>query len=169
MIKNFFKTGWRNLIKNKSYTGINILGLALGVSVCLVIFLIVSYELSYDRFHPGKERIYRIVGSSQFKDEPARKLGFVPSPLPMRVREQLSGLEQVTGFYNYYAKVTVPQGDKEAKVFEPSLREEPSPVIVAETPYFSIFQYQWKNFQRCRATFKQIKKSSVTIISGLPT
>jgi putative ABC transport system permease protein len=144
MIKNFFKTGWRNLLRNKGYTSINILGLALGISVCLVIFLLTSYELSYDRFHPGRERIYRVVGAVKFKEEPIRKLGYVPSPLPMRVREQITGLEQATGFYNYYAKVTIPQAaGKEAKEFAPPVSEQASPVIVAETPYFSIFQYQW--------------------------
>lgn len=142
MFRNFFKTGWRALIKNKAYAGINILGLALGISTCLVIFLFAQHELSYDTFHPGKERIYRIVGSMRFKNEAPRQMGYIPSPLPMRARERLTGFEQVTGFYNYYAKVTVPQAGREAKVFEP-LRDIPSPVIVAEAPYFSIFQYHW--------------------------
>jgi putative ABC transport system permease protein len=142
MFKSFLKTGWRSLTRNKAYTAINILGLALGISTCLVIFLIASHELSYDKFHPGKERIYRIVGSMQFKNEPPSQKGYVPSPLPMRVREQLTGFEQVTGFYNYYAKVTVPQAGGETKVFE-SRPDLPSPIIVAESPYFSIFPYQW--------------------------
>lgn len=142
MFRNFFKTGWRSLVRNKAYTGINILGLALGISACLVIFLIVNHELSYDTFHPDKERIYRIVGSRQFKKEAPQSLGYIPAPLPMRVREQLTGLEEVAGFYNYYAKITVPQAGNEVKSFE-SLRDLPSPVIVAEAPYFDIFQYQW--------------------------
>ncbi len=142
MFRNFFKTGWRALVRNKAYTGINILGLALGISACLVIFLIVNHELGYDTFHPDKERIYRIVGSRQFKKEAPQSLGYIPSPLPMRVRDQLTGLEDVAGFYNYYAKITVPQAGNEAKVFE-SLRDIPSPVIVAEAPYFAVFQYQW--------------------------
>jgi hypothetical protein len=142
MFSNLFKTGWRSLVRNKAYTSINILGLALGISCCLVIFLIVNHELSYDKFHPGKERMYRIVGSRQFKEEAPQPLGYVPTPLPMRVRERITGLEQATGFYNYYAKTTVPQAGKEAKVFE-SLREVPSTIIVAEAPYFAVFQYQW--------------------------
>lgn len=142
MFVNFFKPGWRTLLRNKGYTTINVLGLALGISSCLVIFLIASYELSYDRFHPNRDRIYRVVGASQFKQEGIRKKGYVPAPLPMRVREQVSGLEQATGFYNYYASVTVPQADQEARTFE-AKRDQPSPVIVAEPSYFSIFAYQW--------------------------
>jgi putative ABC transport system permease protein len=142
MIKNYLKIAWRNLKSNKAYASINIVGLALGISTCLIIFLIAQHELTYDTFHPGKEKIYRIVGSLKFKSEPPRPVGYVPPPLPMRVREELTGFEQVTGFYNYYAKVSVPQTGKEAKLFE-VIRDKPSPIIVAEAPYFSIFQYQW--------------------------
>lgn len=142
MFKNYLTIALRNFWRHKVFSLINIFGLGIGISVCLVIFLIANHELSYDQFHPGKERIYRIVGTTQFKQEAPRPLGYVPSPLPMRVREQLTGFEQVTGFYNYYAKVTVPQAGKKAKEFE-SLHDMPSPIIVAETSYFSIFQYQW--------------------------
>ncbi len=130
------------MLRNKGYTTINVLGLALGISSCLVIFLIASYELGYDRFHPNRDRVYRIVGASQFKNEAVRKKGYVPAPVPMRVREQVSGLEQVTAFHNYYASVTVPQPNQEARVFE-VVRDQPSPVIITEPSYFSIFTYQW--------------------------
>ena len=65
MLRNYFRIAFRSLSKNKLYTVINVLGLALGVSACLVIFLITHFELSYDRFHAEKDRIYRIVDESQ--------------------------------------------------------------------------------------------------------
>ncbi len=141
MLKNYFKIAWRNFQRNKVFSLINIFGLAIGISACLVIFLIAGHELSYDRFHPDKERIYRIVGTVQFKDEAPRKLGYVPSPLPMRVREQVTGLEHVAGFYNYYAKVTVPQPGK-ARDFQPT-HNMPSPIVVTGASYFSIFPHRW--------------------------
>ncbi|GAB5409758.1 MAG: ABC transporter permease [Balneolaceae bacterium] len=61
MLKNYFKIALRNLFRNKSYSFINILGLALGVSSCLFIFLYVQNELSYDNFHENSDRIYRIA------------------------------------------------------------------------------------------------------------
>ncbi|XHR97182.1 helix-turn-helix domain-containing protein [Mucilaginibacter sp. UC70_90] len=61
MFKNYFKIALRNLIRNKSYATINITGLAIGIAACLLIFLIVQYETSFDSFHPNKDRIYRIV------------------------------------------------------------------------------------------------------------
>ncbi|MGS2738560.1 ABC transporter permease [Sinomicrobium sp. M5D2P17] len=60
MIKNYFKIAWRNLLKNKMYSGINIGGLAMGITACLLILQYVSYELSYDDFHTEKDRIFRV-------------------------------------------------------------------------------------------------------------
>ena len=142
MLKNYFIITLRKLWRNKTLSLIHVIGLAIGISACLAIFLIARHELTYDKFHPDKARIYRIVGTTRFKDEAPENKGYVPSPLPMRIREQVTGFENVAGFYNYYAKVTVPQIGKESKEFE-SIPAKPSPIIVAEPFYFSIFQYQW--------------------------
>ena len=61
MIYNYFKMACRNLLKNKGFSFINIFGLAIGVSCCLLIFLYVGNELSYDRWNPNSERIVRPV------------------------------------------------------------------------------------------------------------
>ncbi len=60
MIKNYFKTAWRNLLKNKTFSLINVIGLAVSMSVCLLIILIIADQKSYDQFHVNKDRIYRI-------------------------------------------------------------------------------------------------------------
>lgn len=60
MIKNYFKIAWRNLIKNKGFTVINILGLSLGIACFIVIAMFVTDELSYDQYHEKADRIYRI-------------------------------------------------------------------------------------------------------------
>ncbi|MBS1531674.1 MAG: ABC transporter permease [Bacteroidetes bacterium] len=59
MIRNFIKTTLRNLLKNKAFTAINILGLALGLATCLLIVFYVSDELSFDKFNRNFDRIYR--------------------------------------------------------------------------------------------------------------
>ncbi|MBX3238543.1 MAG: ABC transporter permease [Chitinophagaceae bacterium] len=59
MIKNYFKIAWRNLLKNKGYSVINILGLSIGMAVCLLIMLFVQHERSYDQYHAHANRIYR--------------------------------------------------------------------------------------------------------------
>ncbi|MCP4726700.1 MAG: FtsX-like permease family protein [bacterium] len=60
MYKNYFKTTIRNIFKHKGYSAINVLGLSLGIACCLLIYLWVSDELSYDKFHEGWDSIYRI-------------------------------------------------------------------------------------------------------------
>jgi putative ABC transport system permease protein len=57
MLRNYFRIAARILARNKLYTIINVLGLALGVCGCIVIWLVGSFEMSFDRFHPGGERI----------------------------------------------------------------------------------------------------------------
>ena len=60
MIKNYIKTAWRNLIKNKFYSIINIAGLTLGLAIGILILLWVQDELSFDTFHKNAENIYRL-------------------------------------------------------------------------------------------------------------
>jgi len=61
MIKNYFKIAWRNLMKNKTFSIINILGLTIGITVCMMIFLFIMHEMSFDRFHTRGARIYRVM------------------------------------------------------------------------------------------------------------
>src|SRR6478736_3891044 len=60
MIRNYFKIAWRNIKRHKSYSGINIIGLAIGIAACLLILQYVSFELSYEDFQANKDRIYRV-------------------------------------------------------------------------------------------------------------
>jgi putative ABC transport system permease protein len=61
MLKNYLLIAWRNLNKNKGYSFLNILGLAVGMAVFVLIFLYVQHELSFDRWHENADRIYRVV------------------------------------------------------------------------------------------------------------
>lgn len=61
MLKSYLKIAWRNLIKNKGYAAINIVGLAVGLACCLLIVLYIQDELSFDHYHANKNRIYRVV------------------------------------------------------------------------------------------------------------
>lgn len=138
MLTNYFKTAWRNLIKHKWYAAINISGIALGATACLLIFLLVSLELSYDRFHKEGEKIYRIVGSMTINGT-QNSYGYTPSPLPVQLPNQISGVEQVAGFYNYPATIAVPQPNGNNVVFNTPA----AGVIITQPAYFSIFSYEW--------------------------
>ncbi|MBB6127601.1 ABC transporter permease [Mucilaginibacter lappiensis] len=60
MIKNFIKIAWRNLVANKLFTSLNIVGLAIGMCVCITLFACISYELSFDRMYKNSKNIYRV-------------------------------------------------------------------------------------------------------------
>jgi putative ABC transport system permease protein len=143
MLKSYLKIAWRSIVRRRIYGIIHVLGLTLGISACLIIYLITRFELSYDNFHPNKDRIYRVVAEHRRPGEPARKMGFVVSPLPMTMRGELSGLETVSAFYNYYAKVTVPGPGAVRKFDEAKMGEQVSDIIVADPQYFELFRYQW--------------------------
>ncbi len=61
MFRNYFKVAYRNLIRNKLYTIISVFGLGIGIACCMLIYLYVSHEFSFDRFHADADNIYRII------------------------------------------------------------------------------------------------------------
>jgi putative ABC transport system permease protein len=143
MLLNFFKTAWRSLLRHKITTVINVLGLALGITVCLIIFLLLRFELSYDRFHPDRDRIYRIVAKS-IRPDGERDFGFVTTALPDAARAEISGLESVVGFDNLYTSVIVPRQGQEPVLFDAAKSgEQASPIIIAQPQYFTVFHYRW--------------------------
>ncbi len=73
MLENYFKIAWRNLIKKTAYSVINILGLALGIACCFLIFMFVQDELSYDNYHTKRDRIYRVIHGSKSVDSSTGK------------------------------------------------------------------------------------------------
>ncbi|MEP7323717.1 MAG: ABC transporter permease [Saprospiraceae bacterium] len=144
MFKNYFIIAWRNLVRNKAFTAINILGLALGISACLIIYLITSFELSYDCFHPDKERIYRAVSTMQKQNGDKQYASRVPNPVAATIKKEFTGVEAVTIFHNFYTKVAIPGVDGEIKKFDAAkFGTGSSDIIVTDPAYFKIIQYQW--------------------------
>ena len=81
MFKNHIKIGWRNILRYKGYATINIMGLALGLACCMVLYRFVKDELSYDRFHENVDRIYRVAFSTDDNKLPTNANGsFGPGP-----------------------------------------------------------------------------------------
>ena len=71
MIKNYFKIGWRNVMNQKQFSGINIIGLTIGISACLLILCYVYNELSYDKYHANLNRMYRVLHAYGESETPA--------------------------------------------------------------------------------------------------
>jgi putative ABC transport system permease protein len=100
MLKNYFKIARRNLMRNKGYAAINITGLAVGIAVCMVIFIIIQFQISYDNFHAKKDRTYRILTEFHYAEsgDIAYKTG-VPFPLPVGLKSSFSQIEQVAPIF----------------------------------------------------------------------
>lgn len=143
MFKNYFKTAWRSITKNKTYSVINILGLSLGISSCIVIFLITSFEFSFDKFHPDGDRIYRIVG--EVKNASGEKI-FLNNVVPdvAGFQNEIPGFDAVGAFHGYGGSITVPNGSQQAKKFDNKIEGSYASTAILTWPsYFSIFSYQW--------------------------
>jgi putative ABC transport system permease protein len=100
MFKNYFKIARRNLMRNKSYAAINITGLAVGIAVCMVIFIIIQYQTSFDNFHAKKDRTYRVLTEFQYAEsgDISYKTA-VPFPMPVGLKTSFPQIEQVAPIF----------------------------------------------------------------------
>ncbi len=110
MIKSYFKIGWRNLLRNKGYSFINIGGLAVGLVACILIGLYVHHELSYDRFSENADRIYRLNTEIKFGDNHLDMA--VASPIfGETAKTELAQIEQTTRL-RWYGGFLVKKGNE---------------------------------------------------------
>jgi len=97
MIRNFIKTAFRNLLKNKGFTAINILGLALGLATCLLIVFYVTDELSFDRFNQNFSHIYRVDEEVKYNGDLSQN-AVCPAPLAATLSSQFPEVENTVRF-----------------------------------------------------------------------
>ena len=101
MIRNYFKIAFRNLARQKNFTIINIAGLAAGIAVCLLIFVLIQFHLSYDNFHGKKDRIFRVLTEYHHPDSPEIFYGKgVPYGMPKNLKQIFPEVQQVASFYS---------------------------------------------------------------------
>jgi putative ABC transport system permease protein len=102
MFKNYFLVAWRSLVRNKTFSGINILGLALGLACSILILLWVTSELSYDNFHQNGSRIYRVTASLQGSTYP-----LAGAPLAADLKAQIPGIKNAARIKGNYGEPVV--------------------------------------------------------------
>ena len=114
MIQNYLKVAIRNLIKQKSYSLINILGLAIGIATCLLILLYVQDELTYDQYNDKADRIFRLATNLLQEDGTDVDLAATPSMWPQQMAEEFPEMEAFVRFYRYRSEILVnyKAGDK---------------------------------------------------------
>src|SRR4028118_1806699 len=108
MFKNYFTVALRNFRRNKVFSIINVLGLSIGISAALVIFLMVYHEFSYDKFQPDSNRIYRVVLDAKMNGVEGHTPA-VPAPLGAAIESEVTGVEKTVPVFQF-------QGDATARV-----------------------------------------------------
>jgi putative ABC transport system permease protein len=140
MIKNYLKSGWRTLLKHKALSVINILGLSIGISASLVIYLIVSYDLSFDKFEKDKDRIYRVVMTIATAGEEYDFAG-ISYAIPPAIEKEITGLDAVVPFsiFNNTPKISVPAANNS----QPIVFNNQKGFVYADENYFNLITYNW--------------------------
>src|SRR4051812_47526821 len=98
MFKNYFKTAWRNMLRNKVSSFINISGLSIGIACALLIAIFIKNELSYDRFHKDSNRIFQVVLNGNFNGQEFWA-GNTPPPVGAALTSNIPEIETYTRFY----------------------------------------------------------------------
>src|SRR5215213_9411711 len=136
MFKNYFKTAVRNLLRNKGYAAINIIGLSIGIAACLLIFLVVQFELSFDNYHAKKNKIYRVLSEFDTPEGKFHSAG-VPFPVGPQLRIDYPQIEKVAGIYGVnHDQITVEQPGTAPKKFM-----EDRGIFFAEPEFFQMFDF----------------------------
>lgn len=111
MIKNYFKIAWRNLLKNKGFTAINIIGLSLGIGCFIVISMFVIDELSYDRYHENAENIYRINSDIIFGGT-EMNMAVSSDPMGETLKKDYPEIEEFVRFYASNGSKLIKKGNE---------------------------------------------------------
>ncbi|HEV2480545.1 MAG TPA: ABC transporter permease [Puia sp.] len=128
MLRNYFKTAFRNLWKSKGFSAINIIGLAIGLSTCLLILIFVMDELGYDRYNAKADRIYRLDGDIKFGGNHFI-LAVAPAPAGPAIRRDYPEVESEVRFRM--------QGGRLVRKGNQNIQEDA--VIYADSTLFDVF------------------------------
>src|SRR5678815_6108242 len=153
MIRNYFKIAFRNLLRYKGFSFINIFGLATGMACSLLIFLFVKDEISYDRFHKDADKIYRVV--KDFVNDDGSRLpdATTPPALSPAMQRDIPEIARTTRvFPNWGANFLIKYDDK--KIVEEKLCR-------VDSSFFDVFTFPFV-YGNAKDAFKEINSIVIT-------
>lgn len=133
MIKNYLKVAFRNILRHKVYSLINIFGLAIGMALCLLILVYVQDELSYDGFHEKADRIYRIAQTEDHNGDLTNVMRIAPGATTRLEIDFPEAIEKTVRIF--------PAGEVWTKYEDRLFREDK--VFVVDDPFFDIFTFDF--------------------------
>jgi len=161
MFKNYLIVSVRNFWRNKTFSAINILGLSIGISAALVIFLIVYYEVSYDKGVLDGDRVYRVVMDMKFNGNDGHSAA-LPAPLGPAIQREVTGIEKVMPMFTF-------QGEGDAKVsiinsnpLKPVIYKKQPNIVFTNAQYLQMRGYVWLAGSQQNA----LQKPFSTVLSG---
>lgn len=143
MFKNYIKIAWRNLQKNKVYSLINIIGLAMGVASAILLFTLIHYELSFDNFHLKANRTYRIVREVTTKEgnvdyTPGTSLAMIDA-----LKQEIPQIQQVVPICGILTPQITVLGKDPNSNSNASKYTEKDEGICAGPEFFETFDFKW--------------------------
>src|SRR5688572_7679631 len=151
MIKNYFKTAWRTLWKNKTFSAINIFGLSVGVAAFLLIINYLRFEYSYDDHHTRKERIFRVPMVVAEKDGKEQTFAFTYPAVAPALKKDFPEIAEAARFRRQGG--IVKYGD--LKIIEPGT------LYYADSSLFNIFSFRFKKGNAITA-FKELNDAVIS-------
>ena len=151
MIKNYFKTAWRNLWKNKTFSAINIFGLSVGVGAFLLIINYLRFEYSYDDAHVKKDRIFRVPMMTKETGGKEQTFAFTYPAVAPTLKKDFPEIEEAARFRRQGGIVTY----KEQKIVENGL------VYYADASLFKIFSFRFVKGNAANV-FKELNDAVIT-------
>lgn len=130
MLKSYLKIALRNLARNKSYAFINVFGLAIGLTCCILITLYIQHELSYDKFHENYDDLYRVVESIE-SDNQRTTYATTYSALAPALNQQFSAIQNVTHVYPTSGLLTGPG----------NLKYQEEGMMYVDSVFFDMFSF----------------------------
>lgn len=137
MVRNYFKIILRQLWRNRLYTSLNVVGLAIGLSACWIIYRLVSYEFAFDQHHPNKERIYRVV--TRFNQQ-GPMANFAGVPVPLLAVASVAGVERTVPIRGQWTKSVYAS----RKTGKPQRFGDIRNVVATTADYFALLPYPWQ-------------------------
>lgn len=138
MIKNYLKIAWRNFAKHKLYSIINISGLALGLTTCMLIMLYVAHEYSYDKFHENRKNIFSVSGKMKMNNDSIlfEQMSIAAAPI----------LKQASPAMKSFIRMqTQPKNTVLENVETPSLKFAEDKFMFADSNFFSFFSFSLRS------------------------
>lgn len=134
MIKNYLLITFRNFLRNRNYTLINILGLSIGLTACIVIFLLIRFDAEFDKFHHNYERIYRVVRNTTSASGLDRS-SVTPYPFAAAFWQDFTDVPLLTQIH-YHDQVFATIGTEKTKIER---------IVFADSLFFKVFDFGVKS------------------------